>query len=79
MSSNHDMRILAIDLGKRSGVFCDYSVPSGQAAYGTVKMAAAALHDVLLERVAPPSLDLTDLTFPVHLCALCALYGSFLF
>ena len=47
---NHDMTILAIDLGKRSGVFCDYDAPTAQAAYGKVKMTRQAMHDLLSER-----------------------------
>jgi transposase len=50
MSNDHDMKILAIDLGKRSAVFCDYRVPDARTVYGTVKMTAAAIGELLRER-----------------------------
>ena len=48
--SNHDMTILAIDLGKRSAVFCHYQASTARTAYGTVKMTRPAMHDLLLAR-----------------------------
>ena len=39
---DHDMTILAIDLGKRSAVFCDYHASTARTAYGTVKMTDAS-------------------------------------
>jgi transposase len=47
---NHDMTILAIDLGKRAGVFCEYDAQTARAAYGKVKMTRQAMHDLLAER-----------------------------
>lgn len=51
MHSTRSTRILAIDLGKRSGVFCDYECGADDAArFGTVKMERQAMHDLLVER-----------------------------
>jgi transposase len=51
----HDMTILAIDLGKTSGVWCLYQAISAEHRFGTVKMTRQAVHD-LLEELQPKRL-----------------------
>lgn len=43
------MKILAIDLGKRRSVTCDYDTATGGSAFGKVATTPAALHDLLAE------------------------------
>ena len=46
MNSDNDTRILAIDLAKTSGVWCDYVAPSGRHSFGTVKMTAQQVDEI---------------------------------
>src|SRR4051812_11286513 len=42
-------RILAIDLGKRKSVFCDYDPATGQHTFGTLRTSPADVHDLLVK------------------------------
>lgn len=48
MLNDHDMKILAIDLGKRSATWCLYGSRSGSHRYGRVAMTRQAMHDLLV-------------------------------
>lgn len=50
MMLDHDMKILAIDLGKRRSVFCEYDAATAKASYGKMEMTRQAMHDLLVER-----------------------------